>query len=386
VASALSGGVDSTAVYCMLSHLMKKSSDHSRVPSDWQKAFSITFPGSQVDESKYIQSVLSQTKGQGIMTAAKNDDLVSELIQSTSMGDFISGTPLPCLTYVYKAMHQHKIVVSMDGHGADEYLYGYSTSVMKALAQAYFSGNNKYASTLENTLQEMNFGERGKSLIASAKSQAEKLKGKNNQGGIKSALKSLFGQSSNSYQLPSCDKDDFFSKEISATINCSDVGDYYRKNENAGEQQLLEEFHYIDLPYNLRDFDRGAMQHRIEIRMPFMDYRLVTFAMSLPQESKLNHGFTKYILRESMKGIMPEDIRTRKLKIGLGAPLADWFNGPLNNFLLQLAEGKKLKETSFLNKNNISETINNNCRNKSWNDNNALAVWPVINYLLLEEN
>jgi asparagine synthase (glutamine-hydrolysing) len=302
------------------------------------------------------------------------------------MGDFISGTPLPCLTYVYKAMHQHKIVVSMDGHGADEYLYGYSTSVVKALMQAYLSDNSNYAATLENTLQEMNFGERGKTLIASAKSQAEKLKWKNKQGGIKSALRSLFGGNTTSYQLPAFGTDDLFSREVNSTVSCGDVGDYYKKNDNAGEQQLLEEFHYIDLPYNLRDFDRGAMQHQIEIRMPFMDYRLVTFAMSLPQESKLNNGFTKYILRESMKGIMPEDIRTRKLKIGLGAPLADWLNGPLNNFLLELSEGKKLKETAFLNTNNISQTIKNNCRNKSWNDNNSLAVWPVINYLLLEEN
>jgi asparagine synthase (glutamine-hydrolysing) len=160
----------------------------------------------------------------------------------------------------------------------------------------------------------------------------------------------------------------------------------FNKNKNLGEQQLLQEFHYDDLPYNLRDFDRGAMQHQIEIRMPFMDYRLVTYTMALPQKSKLNNGYTKYILRESLKGIMPEDIRTRKLKIGLSAPITDWFNGPLNKYLLDISTSHKLVNSQLLDANTIKKIIQERCKQKSWDNLSSQSIWPILNYLLLNES
>ena len=117
-----------------------------------------------------------------------------------------------------------------------------------------------------------------------------------------------------------------------------------------------------------------------------MDYRLVTFSMALPPESKINGGFTKYILREAMKGIMPEDIRRRKLKIGLGAPTADWFNGPLNNFLCDLVNSGKMLSNDILNTALVRNVVEENCRTKAWNESNSTALWPVINYLLLKES
>jgi asparagine synthase (glutamine-hydrolysing) len=381
IASALSGGIDSTAVYCMLTHVMKNSSSE-RIPGDWQKAFSIAFPGSDVDERKYIESVLKQTHGNGIIVEAKNDDLVKELQQSTATSDLISGTPLACLTYVYKAMRANNIVVSMDGHGVDEYLYGYNTSVSKALLQAYISENTEDAKDFEDTLIQMNFPGKGQKLIAEIRKKSADKK----DSSLTANIKKLFAKKKQvSYKLNAQLAGGFYKKEVLEEI-CDDSTNYFGINNNRGEQQLLEEFHYIDMPYNLRDFDRGAMQHHIEIRMPFMDYRLVSFAFGLPQKSKLNNGFTKYILRECMKGIMPEDIRTRKLKIGLGAPLTDWFNGPLNTFLLDLSHSKKLSDSMFLDAKLIRETIETNCRNKTWNNSGAGSTWPVINYLLLNEN
>jgi asparagine synthase (glutamine-hydrolysing) len=101
---------------------------------------------------------------------------------------------------------------------------------------------------------------------------------------------------------------------------------------------------YLDLPYNLRDFDRAAMQNSIEIRMPMMDYRLVEYVWSLPLESKIGKGFTKRILRDAMKGIVPNEILERKTKIGLAAPTANWLNNSLATFLLDT-----VSSASFLN-------------------------------------
>jgi asparagine synthase (glutamine-hydrolysing) len=389
VASALSGGIDSTAVYCMLAHVMKSNGD-GRVAKDWQKAFSIAFPGSDVDERKYIESVLRQTNGNGMIVEPTNDNLVAELQQSTSMSDFISGTPLPCLTYVYKAMHQNGIVVSMDGHGVDEYIYGYQSSVISALMNAYITGQNDYAKVIEDTLMQMNFPDKGQQAINTAKRRSDQIM--QMQSGLKFKVKQLAKSvlpskySHKNYTIAGFKPDDLYNSDYVQQAEYPQVYSVLNARKNLGEQQLLQEFHYNDLPYNLRDFDRGAMQHQIEIRMPFMDYRLVTYTMALPQKSKLNNGYTKHILRESLKGIMPEDIRTRKLKIGLGAPLADWFNGPLNAFLLDTSHSQKLSNASFLNAERIRNMIEANCKGRTWTEASAHTIWPVLNYLLLDEN
>lgn len=389
VASALSGGIDSTAVYCMLSHVMKTNGDN-RVPKNWQKAFSIAFPGSELDERKYIESVLKQTKGNGVIVEPTNDNIVSELEQSTRMSDFISGTPLSCLTYVYQAMHQNGIVVSMDGHGVDEYIYGYQSSVVAALMNAYNTNQSDYAKILEDTLIQMNLKGNGENSVEKAKLRAKQILQLQNtpKAKVKKLIRSFMpikGIQRN-YKIDGFNLSELYKNKFIEGSAFPNVYSVYDKSTNLGEQQLLEEFHYIDLPYNLRDFDRGAMQHQIEIRMPFMDYRLVTYTMALPQKSKINKGYTKYILRESLKGIMPEDIRTRKLKIGLGAPIKDWFNGPLNEFLMDASLSEKLKCSEFLNNEIVKSTIQTNCKNKGWNDTNSQSIWPIINYLLLKEN
>lgn len=387
VASALSGGIDSTAVYCTLSKVMQQS-NNTRSARDWQKAFSIAFPGSEVDERKYIESVLKQTKGEGIIVEPTADNLATELQKSTEMADFISGTPLPCLTYVYKAMRRQGIVVSMDGHGADEYLYGYQTSVAAALANAYWHHQTDYAGVLEDTLRQMLFPGKAENAIKGAKARAVLLAQRKSGHPLKRLVKNMMGRKPLplSYTNPAFAAGELYRNRILEAAVYPEVVSMYGKSDNSGEQQLLEEFHYIDLPYNLRDFDRGAMQHQIEIRMPFMDYRLVTYAMALPQQSKLDKGFTKYILRESMKGIMPEDIRTRKLKIGLGAPLADWFNGPLNVWMADVAASDKLRNSDVVDAQKVRNYIQTHCTGKSWTESSAQEIWPIINYLLLTEN
>lgn len=389
IASALSGGIDSTAVYCMLSHVMKNNGD-GRVAKDWQKAFSIAFPGSDVDERKYIESVLKQTNGNGFIIEPTNDNIIQELEQSTSMSDFISGTPLSCLTYVYKAMHQNGIVVSMDGHGVDEYIYGYQSSVIAALMNAYITKQTDYARVIEDTLIQMHFPGKGQEAVNKAKARALQIISLQNSSvsKVKQLIKSVLPSRSfaKNYSINGFNAGDLYNNVTINEISYPNVYSVFNQNKNLGEAQLLQEFHYIDLPYNLRDFDRGAMQHQVEIRMPFMDYRLVTYTMALPQKSKLNNGYTKHILRESLKGIMPEDIRTRKLKIGLGAPIVDWFNGPLNKYLLDISSSDKLMNSQLLNGNAVKSIIQQHCKSKSWNNSSSHAIWPILNYLLLTEN
>ena len=63
------------------------------------------------------------------------------------------------------------------------------------------------------------------------------------------------------------------------------------------------------------------MAHSVESRVPYLDYRLVEFAINVPTEQKIHGTLTKIILREAMKKYLPSEIYNRKDKIGFEAPV-----------------------------------------------------------------
>jgi len=129
-----------------------------------------------------------------------------------------------------------------------------------------------------------------------------------------------------------------------------DIGESYDFSTMKVEERMLyNEFFQRTLPSLLKIFDYAGMVNSVEIRMPFMDYRLVEFVYSLPLNQKIGGGFTKYVLREAMKGKLPEDVRARNiLKVGIGSPweywskneLKEWRNDMLNS--QKVIEGKEL--------------------------------------------
>ena len=126
------------------------------------------------------------------------------------------------------------------------------------------------------------------------------------------------------------------------------------------------------MPALLRNFDRAGMMNSVEIRMPFMDWRLVTYVFSLPIQSKLGKGFTKLILREAMKGKMNEDLRTRTYKVGVASPVEFWFNGSLKTWVIDNIRDVKLK----------NEIIANYQKGKLCNK-DVNAVWKHLNIELM---
>ena len=84
IGSALSGGLDSSAVYSTIHHLMNGKEDAYRLPADWQRAFVAVFPGTEQDEQEYAQKVLQHTKGTGVFFDMMDTPhgLTDRLIQS----------------------------------------------------------------------------------------------------------------------------------------------------------------------------------------------------------------------------------------------------------------------------------------------------------------
>jgi asparagine synthase (glutamine-hydrolysing) len=75
------------------------------------------------------------------------------------------------------------------------------------------------------------------------------------------------------------------------------------------------------------------MAFGIESRVPFLDHVFVEWLATLPADMRLSGGWTKRILRDALIGILPEQVRNRKTKLGFATPESDWMNGPLSGWL-----------------------------------------------------
>ena len=68
------------------------------------------------------------------------------------------------------------------------------------------------------------------------------------------------------------------------------------------------------------------MRHSVEARLPFLDYRLLETALHIRSKYKIKDGWTKYILRKAMEGILPDQVIWRKNKLGFNAPEKTWID------------------------------------------------------------
>ncbi len=148
---------------------------------------------------------------------------------------------------------------------------------------------------------------------------------------------------------------------------------------------LHRDFHATLLPAILRNFDRCSMAHGVEVRMPFMDWRLVTFAHALPAESKFGGGYTKRVLRDAIAGLVPDRVRLRRFKVGFNSPMVEWYNGglaPLITRLVQhplwleskLWDGPKLRDAV------LAKTAARAWRREDWAE--TIELWVKFNVVL----
>jgi len=144
-------------------------------------------------------------------------------------------------------------------------------------------------------------------------------------------------------------------------------------------RRLYRMFHATVLPTILRNFDRISMAHGIEVRMPFMDWRLVTYTMALPAESKASGGYTKMIARRAMEGGMPENIRMGRRKVGFNSPMPEWLNGPLADWSRRLLERKVPAFAELVEETRLRNAVQNLSASKTWDWDAVGRIWPYLN-------
>jgi len=113
-------------------------------------------------------------------------------------------------------------------------------------------------------------------------------------------------------------------------------------------QRQKDDLLRFSVPALLHYEDRNSMAHSVEARVPLLDHRLAEFAVNCPVELKLRDGWTKWILRQTMRGILPEAVRLRKSKLGFATPEKDWLRQDLRGTIREVIAAPKLKSGRIL--------------------------------------
>ena len=315
IGTALSGGLDSSATFTGMAFLAGQNTSNLREASDWQHGFCAHYPGSSLDEVKWARLV---TDSIGVpLKKVEIDPLETGWSISEAMNqveDPYLTLPTPMLA-TYRAISKAGIKVTLDGHGADELFSGYGH-----LTHAFKDSGPKQSAELLAIIKSFESGTLNinhnhihgrwlkQRLIEFLRTHASRAR---------SLMNGVFSKTN--WDL------------IRHKLEYADQQHSEFKNFDSLTKSLYEIFHVTILPTLLRNYDRYSMASGVEIRMPFMDHRLVSYTFSLPWTSKVGGGFSKRIMRDALKGILPEDIRTRRDKIGWNAPLHEWLRGQLKD-------------------------------------------------------
>jgi asparagine synthase (glutamine-hydrolysing) len=124
--------------------------------------------------------------------------------------------------------------------------------------------------------------------------------------------------------------------------------------------------------------DRMSMAHSLEVRPPFLDHRIVEFAASLPERMKIRGGTQKFVLRELMRGKLPETVLKRK-KTGFDIPTHDWFRGALRQLLMDTVTPEAIAETGIFDARAIETLIRDHMERRI---NAGYHLWGLLTLFL----
>jgi asparagine synthase (glutamine-hydrolysing) len=157
-------------------------------------------------------------------------------------------------------------------------------------------------------------------------------------------------------------------------------GYYQQIRERQPQADFLQQMSYLELCNRLPDLllmrvDKFCMAHSIEARAPFLDHQLVSYALSLPKNSKIHGKTTKQVLKQAVTGIIPEEIIHRP-KQGFRVPLPEWFSGPLSAWAEERLFSSAARRLDFFDFDHIRQLWRGH---KSGSHDNSFDLWCLIN-------
>ena len=298
VGAALSGGLDSSSIVCVIDRLLNGNK---------QKTFSSCSVDSRYDERCWIDEIVKRTAVESHFVYPQLEDFYIQTEDILWHQEEPYQSQSAFLGYnIFKCAKENGVSVLLNGQGADEYLGGYGQ----------FTGP-RYACLLKKV-----------ALIKLAKDFFSLRKNETIDWHriIRQMIVNLFPEHSTGVVEKMMwhhkTTDIFDLDKLGAKhIHHKDVIPVGKRTiQNITSHALFK----YTLPRLLRWEDRNSMAFSIEARVPFLDYRLVEFAHNLPADYLDSKGVTKRVLRDSMFGIIPDKIRTRKDKKGFITPEERW--------------------------------------------------------------
>lgn len=325
VGTFLSGGLDSTSILCSAARELGSS----------RTLNAYAFMSPEYDESRYIGDTINQTGATLIPLEVDNGRLWEQLVQMTRFQDGPVHTPSALIGFCLcglAAKWGTKVV--LNGQGADETWAGYSGYFgvywQALLAQARFgrllAQLRQYGARHQiGTLALM------RQVIArSVRIQLNRAKPYRWAAGIRHRA-------------------DWLRHPLYARALGESLPRYraYGGDRSFGEM-LRQSVTTSALPLYMRVEDRNSMAHSIEARLPFLDHRLVTAIMRIAATRKLDGFWNKVLLREAMRGYIPESVRTRPDKMGFATPDAKWIRAWAPN-IEEIFHSRSFAERDFFN-------------------------------------
>lgn len=347
VGSALSGGLDSsaivaTAVGCTNKQFKTFSSYYTQAP--------------QYDERKWIQLVTDTYDTKAFFVSATPETVMKDLSDITWHHDYpVQSSSVVSQNYVMKIARENGVTVLLDGQGSDEITGGYHHAFYRYYAYLLKSGK----------------------LQRFVKEYPDYLK-YNPKGSITSKMMKLaavffFSESTLYKQEAKRHLQNPFSISFDDTQIFNNIKDLKTdKLSNFLYNQMMS----TSIQTLLHFEDRNSMAHSIESRVPFLDYRLVEFAFSLPSEFKIHKHLGKYIHREALKTIVPSAIMERKDKVGFLAPGEQfWLKKEMKPFIENIFESSDFKNRNIYNLPLIKEKYK---EYQNGNASYANMIWQIM--------
>lgn len=351
VGSALSGGLDSSAIVSYVNIILKRQNK-----PELQKTFSSCSSDPRYDEKIWMDEVVKHTNVNAyfIYPDGRNVfDMTEKILWH--MDEPYQSQSAFLAYHVFEEAKNRNVKVLLNGQGADEYLSGYST--FRFLRQA-------------NMLKKFNF-----------KLLFREIDGINARNKLIHTLKLLYDITPKFFLRYLSYKTDHY-KTINSIVNSEnlsfkrihpyDVMKYRIKRPfDVSYHQILNE----PLQKYLRWEDRNSMAHSVEARVPFLDYRLVEFTTQLPIDYLDGPNESKKILTNSMKGILSNSIINRKDKKGFITPEERWVKEDYREEFLKLFEENVEYSKGIINKNKAYKYIKNMQEGKEVFD---YKYWHII--------
>lgn len=331
----LSGGVDSSAIVALMS-------EAGAAPV---RTFSIGFADPGYDELPYARRVARRfgTDHTEVVLEPSHVEVLEDVVRH--FGEpFADPAALP--TYFVSKLASQSVKVALSGDGADELFMGYT--LFRGLdvarhAQALPGCVRNAVAALSRSLPVAGLPQWddrvrhvAKRVADSMLSPAQAFRSKSRPAGAEAAVHCLSAEVRRVFARTA--PFEAFAAAGNRTPG-SFGGDPLQPFVDAGMAVSLPDDMLVKV-------DRMSMAHSLEVRVPFLDHQLVEFVSKLPVRTRMPHFKLKWLLRDSMRGLLPDEILDRP-KHGFGVPLSAWFRNDLAGYARNLLLSGEARGSGF---------------------------------------